>query len=189
MRAKTFAVIDTNVIVSAMMSNGFPSDILQMVREGNVIPVFDKRMLSEYYEVLSRKKFGFSPQSIYDTLYNIVDSGMLINDVEQAKEQLIDRDDIPFFEVKESSEELDSYLVTGNLKHFPKSDSTVTPKELINIMKMFDRFLKEDFDYEKAVQELRSTQEATPKYTSGKEIIDKLFDEKKKTIKRDYFDR
>lgn len=39
MKAKTFAVIDTNVIVSAMMSNGFPSDILQMVREGNVIPL------------------------------------------------------------------------------------------------------------------------------------------------------
>ena len=56
-------------------------------------------------------------------------------------------------------------------------------------MKMFDRFLQKDFDYEKAVQELRSSQKATSKYTSGKEIIDKLFDEKKKTAKRDYLDR
>lgn len=59
MKAKAFAVIDTNVIVSAMMSNGYPNDILRMVQDGNVIPVFDKRVLSEYYEVLSRKKFGF----------------------------------------------------------------------------------------------------------------------------------
>lgn len=75
------------------------------------------------------------------------------------------------------------------MKHFPESDSIVTPRELINIMKMFDRFLQKDFDYEKAVQELRSSQKATSKYTSGKEIIDKLFDEKKKTVKRDYLDR
>lgn len=189
MKAKAFAVIDTNVIVSAMMSNGYPNDILRMVQDGNVIPVFDKRVLSEYYKVLSRKKFGFPSQDIYDTLHSVVSNGILINDVERAKEQFIDRDDIPFFEVKESSEELSSYLVTGNLKHFPESDSIVTSRELINIMKMFDRFLQKDFDYEKAVQELRSSQEATSKYTSGKEIIDKLFDEKKKTVKRDYLDR
>ncbi len=140
MRVKTFAVIDTNVVVSAIMSDGYPNDIIEIVREGNIIPVFDKRMLSEYNEVLSRKKFGFAPQNIYDTLYNIVSNGILINDVEQAKAKFVDRDDIPFFEVKESSGELDSYLVTGNLKHFPKSDSTVTPKELINTMKLFDVF-------------------------------------------------
>ena len=190
MKIKAFAVLDTNVLVSAVISSsGYPYDILRLIQSGNVIPIYDERMLNEYKEVFHYDKLKISEETFQQTFTLILKSGLLIQDVETTKAQLLDQSDIPFFEVKESSEELSSYLVTGNLKHFPESDSIVTPRELINIMKMFDRFLQKDFDYEKAVQELRSSQEATSKYTSGKEIIDKLFDEKKKTVKRDYLDR
>lgn len=145
MRLKAFAVIDTNVIVSSVISqNSYPSQILNFVDRGNIIPVFDKRMLNEYYKVLSYPKFHFNDRQIYDAMYGIINNGILINNVEQAKAEFSDRTDMPFFEVKESSEELDSYLVTGNKKHFPESPSTVTPKELLNIMERLDKWVAVD---------------------------------------------
>lgn len=182
MKLKSFAVIDTNVIISSLMSDSYPRQTLNLVETQNIIPIFDNRMLKEYYDVLNRDKFHFSSQTIYDTMYVIVDNGILINDVEQAKAKFSDRTDIPFFEVKESSEELDSYLVTGNKKHFPESSSTVTPKELLNIMEKLDKWVAVDFDYEKNIEEIKQMQTSTSKYTSGKDLIDDIFDTNNKTI-------
>ncbi len=184
MKIKAFAVIDTNVIISGLLSPSFPRDVLNLVQSKNVVPIFDKRMLNEYYNVLGRKeKYNFSEQTIYDILYSLVDNGIFINDVERAKVQLKDNDDIPFFEVKESSEEFGSYLVTGNLKHFPESASTLNPKEFLNILNTLERFVKRDFDYAKCVEELMATQLSTSKFTYGTELIDKMFDTRTQIIK------
>lgn len=78
MKIKAFAVIDTNVFVSAMTSSSFPRSVVDLISSQNVIPVFDKRMLNEYYEVLSREKFSFSQRAIYDTLYDVVSNGVFI---------------------------------------------------------------------------------------------------------------
>lgn len=183
MKLKTFAVLDTNVLVSATLSKtGFPRDIFTLTENGNIIPIFDERILREYNDVLHYEKFSFDEESIYDTLYPVISNGMLINDVEQAKAKFSDRTDIPFFEVKESSEELDSYLVTGNKKHFPESSSTVTPKELLNIMERLDKWVAVDFNYEKNIEEIKQMQTSTSKYTSGKELIDEMFNAEDKTI-------
>lgn len=190
MKIKAFAVIDTNVIISGLLSSSFPRDVLELVQSRNVIPIFDKRMLDEYYNVLNRKeKYDFSEQTIYDTLYLLVSSGIFINDVERAKVELKDKNDIPFFEVKESSADLGSYLVTGNDKHFPKSNYTVSPKEFLNILEALERFVKKDFDYDKCVEELKATQLSTTKYTYGKEMIDKMFDTRIQGVKKSYFER
>ena len=45
---------------------------------------------------------------------------------------LPDPKDVVFYEVALSKE--DAYLVTGNIKHFPKVDFVVTPAEMIDIM-------------------------------------------------------
>ena len=50
--------------------------------------------------------------------------------------------------MKESSEEFDTYLVTGNLKDFPESRTTVTPKEFLNILDTLERFVQADFNFE-----------------------------------------
>ncbi len=114
MRIRVFAVIDTNVIVSSIISDcGFPAQVVRLTQDGNIIPIFDGRILDEYYHVLHYPKFHFSEQIIYNTLRRIVENGIFINDVEQARIELKDKGDIPFFEVKESSQDLDSYLVTG----------------------------------------------------------------------------
>ena len=47
MRIKTFVVIDTNVLVSAMLSNSKALfGVLELVERGNLTPIFDKRIQS-----------------------------------------------------------------------------------------------------------------------------------------------
>ena len=57
-----FAVIDTNVIVAAMMSKHSDSatvKVINAVRDGRLRPVLSPDIVAEYGEVLSRSKFQF----------------------------------------------------------------------------------------------------------------------------------
>lgn len=180
MKIKVFSVIDTNVIISGTISSkSAPAKILQLIRSHNIIPIFDNRMLSEYHEVLNRKKFSISGQTIYDTLYNIVENGILINDVEATKKELRDRKDIPFFEVKESANEFSPTLVTGNIIDFPESSSTVKPEIMLGIMEHLEWWanlkVSNEPDYDTVIENLKKEQLSKSKYTSGKQIIDDLF--------------
>lgn len=47
---------------------------------------------------------------------------------------LPDRKDLPFYEVVLGKRDVDVYLVTGNIKHFPKEPFVVTPRELLDIL-------------------------------------------------------
>ena len=63
-----FAVFDTNVIVSALLTTHPDSPtatLLNMVVEGIITPVFNDEILEEYKDVLSREKFGFTSDQIH----------------------------------------------------------------------------------------------------------------------------
>lgn len=152
-------------------------------------------MLKEHYDVLHRDKFtdkfgkDFVDQMVRDTIYTIVKNGIYINDVEQTIQEIKDEGDIPFFEVKESSQEFDSILVTGNIKHFPDDECVVTPKELLVILRQMDRYIQKDLDYEKAVETIINTNVESPKYTLGDDLLKDVFDNtEEKIINRSYFD-
>ena len=52
---KYYAVIDTNVLVSAMLKwNSVPGVVLQLAFDGSVVPVLNRDIMAEYREVLSR---------------------------------------------------------------------------------------------------------------------------------------
>jgi putative PIN family toxin of toxin-antitoxin system len=171
-------VIDTNVLVSAAYSNGsFPEQIFNLVQSGNIIPVYDARMLLEYNEVMHRGKFkkDFTEQDIQSILALVVQNGIYISDVEHTKEEFVDKKDIPFFEVKESSGDVGSTLVTGNRKHYPKDDQQIfTPKELLWMLGQMELFVHFDLNYEQSVERVLATNLEKPKYTSGKELLDDL---------------
>lgn len=42
--------------------------------------------------------------------------------------------DLPFYEVVLEKRDSDTYLGTGNIKHFPKEPILVTPRELLDIL-------------------------------------------------------
>ena len=131
---KIYAVIDTNVLVSALLSR-FNStstvQLLQLVILGDITPIYNDEILDEYHNVLTRPKFGF-PNTIIDETLEAIKRYGIHSSRKESDEQLPDPKDIVFYEVALSVE--DSYLVTGNLKHFPKKPFVVTPAEMLQII-------------------------------------------------------
>ncbi|MCS6938653.1 MAG: putative toxin-antitoxin system toxin component, PIN family [Roseiflexaceae bacterium] len=61
----TLIVLDTNVLVSALLSPfGPPARILDMVLRGDLRVAYDDRVLAEYRAVLARPKFGFAANDV-----------------------------------------------------------------------------------------------------------------------------
>ena len=131
---KIYAVIDTNVIVSALLSHYDDTATVVIMRKiirGEVIPLYNERILEEYIEVLNRKKFSFTESMISATLKVIIDYRSILDSIE-SDISLPDPKDLVFYEVALSQE--DSFLVTGNIKHFPKKPFIVTPTEMLAII-------------------------------------------------------
>lgn len=131
-----YAVIDTNVLISALLSSKDDTatvQVLTKVISGEIIPVYSNVIAKEYREVLSRKKFGFSGEMIEYLLSAVEKYGILV-DPSPSGIILPDMKDVPFYEVVLEKRTDDAYLVTGNIKHFPKKPYIVTPRELLDIL-------------------------------------------------------
>lgn len=107
--------------------------MLERVLNKEMIPVCSREILEEYQEVLSRKKFHFSQKAIQSLISYIRQNGINIIPT-PTNENLTDLKDLPFYEVVMDTREKESFLVTGNIKHFPKRDYIVTPRQLIEIL-------------------------------------------------------
>ncbi|MBO7586547.1 MAG: putative toxin-antitoxin system toxin component, PIN family [Bacteroidales bacterium] len=133
---KYYAVFDTNVLVSAMITHNSDSAtvrVMEQVVKGRVIPLFNDEILLEYQEVLHRSKFNLREEDVLNMLDLFVDNGCWAGR-EATDIPFPDADDIVFFEVAMSKE--DAYLITGNIRHFPKTPKVVTPAEMLEIMGM-----------------------------------------------------
>jgi len=135
-----FAVLDTNVLVSALLSSSKnkesnPVKVIRYVFTGLVHPVYNDYILEEYRDVLSRKKFHFDPSRVEVVLQEIRRIG-LYSDAMEVDEEFPDPDDAVFFEVAMSFHENEdnTFLVTGNTKHFPKHPIVITPADFVKIM-------------------------------------------------------
>ena len=67
MASKFYAVLDTNVLVSAMYTcnpSSNPRQILDLTLDGIITPLLNKEILDEYTDVLSRDKFPFKPEDV-----------------------------------------------------------------------------------------------------------------------------
>ena len=132
---KAYAVIDTNVLVSALYSkhpDAAPLQVVDQVFAQNLIPMYNDEILEEYNEVLRRPKFNFPQEEISAVIDAFIEAGIHSDRVE-TDESATDPKDIVFYEVAMSRD--DSYLVTGNVKHFPKVERVVTPREMLEILK------------------------------------------------------
>ena len=57
---RCYAVVDTNVIVSALIAknpDSPPRQVFRAMLSGDIIPLYHSDILDEYEEVLGRKKF------------------------------------------------------------------------------------------------------------------------------------
>lgn len=130
-----YAVIDTNVIVSAMLKwNSVPGNILELAIEGPITPVLNEKILEEYREVLLRPKFHFTDRIVSEVI-EAIKRRAIFADEERIDIELPDPKDRVFYEVvMEQRKSSDAYLVTGNIKHFPVEPYVVTPKEMMDII-------------------------------------------------------
>lgn len=66
---KYYAVIDTNVLVSAMLKwDSVPGNVMELAFSGTIIPLLNEHILNEYRKVLSRKKFHLTKDIIRDVI-------------------------------------------------------------------------------------------------------------------------
>lgn len=132
---KYYVVIDTNVLVSAMLKwDSVPGAVMSLVFDGPIIPVLNDTILKEYREVLSRPKFRFTA-GIVDAVLEVFLTNGLFVDAEPQTVALPDPKDLVFYEVvMEERKTRDSYLVTGNIRHFPAEPFIVTPRQLLDHM-------------------------------------------------------
>ena len=136
--ARKYVVIDTNVLVSALITRNENSPTVQILRflaNGNIVPVYSDEILKEYNEVLRRDKFKLPEIVIINLLKDIMDNGLKITELAEVTETMPDPKDIVFYAVTLAAQEKDAFLVTGNGKHFPEKPFVVTPSELVEILK------------------------------------------------------
>ena len=129
-----YAVIDTNVLVSALIthnSKAATAKVVKLLLEHNFIPMYDADIIAEYEDVLHRSKFPIRPEVADALITYIIENGIEASRV-FFTESMPDEDDRVFYEVTLSKE--DSFLVTGNLKHYPISPRVVTPVDFIQLI-------------------------------------------------------
>ena len=129
-----YAVIDTNVLVSAMLTHSKQSAtflVMEAMIANKIIPLFNEEIISEYEDVLHRAKFGFSEVDVSQYLEALRQAGIHSQRI-ASSEYFPDSKDVVFYEVALSKE--DAYLVTGNKKHFPNKPIVVTPAEMVEIL-------------------------------------------------------
>ncbi len=132
---KYFAIIDTNIVVSALLSNKNDSatvQIMEKVLRQEIIPVYSKEIFAEYVNVLNRPKFHFSKNLVDYMLSAIKNFGILKEPNEKNEIILPDMKDVPFYRLVLESE--NTYLVTGNIKHFPQGQKILTARQLLDIL-------------------------------------------------------
>ena len=132
---KYYVVIDTNVLISAVLkSHSIPGSIVELAFDGPIVPILNKAIEMEYREVLSRPKFHF-PEDLIEVIMNTFHKRAIYVDAEHIDVELPDPKDLVFYEVvMEERKEEDAYLVTGNIRHFPNRPFIVTPKEMLDII-------------------------------------------------------
>jgi putative PIN family toxin of toxin-antitoxin system len=132
------AVIDTNVLVSAMISpDGNEALLVMALNQGRVTPYVSPEILREYSDVLLRPRFGFRAEDVDALLDLLRRRGNLLDPAPIAGVSPDPGDDK--FIACALAGNADS-LVTGNKRHFPQSQDpgprVVNAAELLEFITM-----------------------------------------------------
>ena len=111
------AVIDTNILVSALLtSGGVPAQLIAAIRSQTLTPVVSESILAEYAEVLCRPKFSFASNRGTSLLEDMKGLALFLKPQPVPLQDLPDLDDAPFIAAALTA---GCAIITGNSKHFP----------------------------------------------------------------------
>ena len=128
------AVFDTNVVVSGFLSpHGPPGRIVEWLRSGRVQAVLDDRIAVDYSEVLARPSLGLPTAEVKVVLDSIRSRALWVEGAALSTVRAWpDPDTAAFLECALAA---GVPLVTGNLRHFPKSATqnvaVITPARFV----------------------------------------------------------
>jgi putative PIN family toxin of toxin-antitoxin system len=129
-------VLDTNVIVSALLQPlGPPAQVLLLATGGLIQPCVSGKLYAEYEAVIRRPRFDRDESVITAMLATIREKGLWVRPTASVT-ACIDPDDDMFLECAQEGRA--DYLVTGNLKHFPESwmdTRIVSPRSFLDSMR------------------------------------------------------
>lgn len=127
-------VIDTNVIISALIQTNYPFLIInELFLEGKIHVCVSEELIHEYFEVLSRPKFIRFPDFVSKAESILTEIGLKAELYEpNVKLDIIsDKDDNMILELAEECNA--DFIITGNTNDFTmpeyKNTKIVTPKE------------------------------------------------------------
>jgi len=121
---KHLVVIDTNVLVSALLSkSGNPAKILDKFLEGGLTFVYCDEILEEYEDVLYRAKLKIPTEEANSLIADILLHGIEVWPMPNFT-PLPDEDDRCFYNTAITA---GAYLVTGNAKHYPIEPFVLSP--------------------------------------------------------------
>lgn len=136
-KKRVYAVIDTNILVSALWTKNPespPLKIINSVFDGTIVPIVHKKILREYSRVLHYGKFPFSEKDIKNVVNAFKKAGIKKR-AAKSSEHFTDEDDRIFYEITLAARKKhDAYLVTGNARHFPRKKFVVSAREFLSLM-------------------------------------------------------
>lgn len=127
-------ILDTNIVVSALIQRSFPYLILmELYLERNVQLCISQGLMTEYYEVLSRRKFSKFPdfKAKADGILVDIERNATFFVPKQRIRKVKDVDDDMLLELALESKA--NFLITGNSNDFTfsefKETKIVSPRE------------------------------------------------------------
>jgi putative PIN family toxin of toxin-antitoxin system len=131
-------VLDTNVLVSAMLSpHRAAAQVLDLVTDGVVTALLDDRIAAEYREAMRRPRFGFDAVEVERVLDTVEALAERVT-ARPLTVTLPDADGLPFLEVAVAGHA--DMLVTGNARHFVPTRgvhavSIRSPRDLLDTLR------------------------------------------------------
>lgn len=111
------AVIDTNILVSALLTpGGVSAQLIAAIRNQTLLPVISQSILAEYTEVLNRPRFDFASDRVASLLEDMKGLALFLKPQPIPLQNLPDPDDAPFIAAALAA---GCAIITGNNKHFP----------------------------------------------------------------------
>ena len=127
-------IIDTNVIVSALIQKGFPYKIINdFFIEGKINLCVSEELMREYYDVLRRPKFATYPDftARAESILAEIETRATMYVPQISLDLLTDKDDNMILELADVCNA--DFIITGNTNDFTmsayKNTKIVTPKD------------------------------------------------------------
>ena len=125
-------VLDTNVIISAFINPaGTPSVILKLILQRKAELCYNSIILSEYETVALRQKFSSKIDPVIIRRFiNLIRNIGFSYDPQPSSINLPDDSDRIFYDTANGS---GSFLISGNIKHFPKKPFIMSPSDFMKL--------------------------------------------------------